>query len=70
MNKTTTLHIDDYPELLTVTEVARILRVSALTIKRWGKVGKFPFFRINTRGDRRYRKFDIKNYLERLSEHG
>jgi len=47
---------DDWPELLTVKEVAKILRVSALTIKRWGKRGKLPAIRINSRGDRRYRK--------------
>ncbi len=48
--------LDDLPDLLTVREVAEILRVSPLTIKRWGKRGKLPAIRINTRGDRRYRK--------------
>lgn len=47
---------DDWPELLTVREVANILRVSTLTIKRWGKKGKLPPIRINSRGDRRYKK--------------
>lgn len=47
---------DDWPELLTVREVAQILRVSTLTIKRWGKKGKLPPIRINSRGDRRYKK--------------
>lgn len=50
------LHLDDLPDLLTVREVAEILRVSPLTIKRWGKRGKLPAIRINSRGDRRYRK--------------
>jgi predicted site-specific integrase-resolvase len=27
-----------------------------LTIKRWGKRGKLPAIRINSRGDRRYKK--------------
>lgn len=48
--------IDDLPELLTIKEVAQLLRVSPLTIKRWGKKGKLPAIRINSRGDRRYRK--------------
>lgn len=48
--------LDDLPDLLTVREVAEILRVSPLTIKRWGKRGKLPAIRINSRGDRRYRK--------------
>ncbi len=50
------LSIDNLPDLLTVKEVAEVLRVSTLTIKRWGKRGKLPAIRINSRGDRRYRK--------------
>ncbi|MCJ7804628.1 MerR family transcriptional regulator [Patescibacteria group bacterium] len=50
------IKLDDLPDLLTVREVAEILRVSPLTIKRWGKRGKLPAIRINSRGDRRYRK--------------
>ncbi|PIV09796.1 hypothetical protein COS51_01255 [Candidatus Roizmanbacteria bacterium CG03_land_8_20_14_0_80_36_21] len=53
---TTKISLDDLPDLLTVKEVADILRVSPLTIKRWGKRGKLPAIRINSRGDRRYRK--------------
>lgn len=50
------LSINDLPDLLTVREVATVLRVSPLTIKRWGKRGKLPAIRINSRGDRRYKK--------------
>jgi excisionase family DNA binding protein len=50
------LSLDSLPDLLTVSEVAEILRVSPLTIKRWGKRGKLPAIRINSRGDRRYKK--------------
>jgi len=50
------VRLDDLPDLLTVREVAEILRVSPLTIKRWGKRGKLPAIRINSRGDRRYKK--------------
>jgi len=48
--------LDNLPDLLTVREVAELLRVSPLTIKRWGKRGKLPAIRINSRGDRRYKK--------------
>ncbi len=54
--KVNDVSIDNLPDLLTVGEVADLLRVSKLTIKRWGKRGKLPAIRINARGDRRYRK--------------
>ena len=50
------LSLNELPDLLTVREVAQILRVSTLTIKRWGKRGKLTPIRINSRGDRRYKK--------------
>ncbi|KKR76211.1 MAG: hypothetical protein UU21_C0015G0011 [Candidatus Levybacteria bacterium GW2011_GWA2_40_8] len=50
------LSINNLPDLLTVREAAHVLRVSPLTLKRWGKRGKLPAIRINSRGDRRYRK--------------
>jgi len=50
------INLDSMPDLLTVREVAELLRVSPLTIKRWGKRGKLPAIRINSRGDRRYKK--------------
>lgn len=48
--------LESLPDLLTVREVSELLRVSPLTIKRWGKRGKLPAIRINSRGDRRYKK--------------
>jgi len=53
------IHLKDLPNLLTITEAATILRVSNLTLKRWSKKGKLPCIRINSRGDRRYKKSDI-----------
>lgn len=57
------ISLDDLPDLLTIKEVANLLRVSPLTIKRWGKKGKLPAIRINSRGDRRYRKEVILRLL-------
>jgi excisionase family DNA binding protein len=54
--KSSKVNLSDLPDLLTIKEVASILRVSPLTVKRWGKSGKLPAIRINSRGDRRYRK--------------
>jgi excisionase family DNA binding protein len=53
------IDIKNLPDLLTVREVAELLRVSPLTIKRWGKRGKLPAIRINSRGDRRYKKESV-----------
>ena len=50
------IDLNNLPDLLTVREVADLLRVSPLTIKRWGKRGKLTPIRINSRGDRRYKK--------------
>ena len=50
------IRLEDLPDLLTVREVSELLSVSPLTIKRWGKRGKLPAIRINSRGDRRYKK--------------
>lgn len=53
---TSKVSMEDLPDLMTIREVAQLLRVSPLTIKRWGKKGKLPAIRINSRGDRRYKK--------------
>ena len=57
------MRLNNLPDLLTPREVAEILRVSIITIKRWGKQGKLPAIRINARGDRRYRKEIILKLL-------
>src|SRR6266849_2323296 len=50
------ISLQNLPDLLTIKEAAAVLRVSPLTLKRWGKRGKLPAIRINSRGDRRYKK--------------
>ncbi len=63
LNKKQNLSFDDLPELLTIEEVAKLLRVSKITLKRWGKKGKLPAIRINSRGDRRYKKSEVLQFL-------
>jgi len=60
--------LDDLPELLTIEEVSRLLRVSKITLKRWGKKGKLPAIRINSRGDRRYKKEEVMRFLGMKNE--
>ena len=59
----TTVSLQDLPDLMTIREVSELLRVSPLTVKRWGKKGKLPAIRINSRGDRRYKKEVILRLL-------
>ncbi|GIW64728.1 MAG: hypothetical protein KatS3mg092_0661 [Patescibacteria group bacterium] len=63
MSNPNKINLADLPDLLTIKEVASLLRVSPLTIKRWGKAGKLPAIRINSRGDRRYRKEVVMRLL-------
>ena len=63
IKKKQNLSFDDLPELMTLDEVSRILRVSKITLKRWGKKGKLPAIRINSRGDRRYKKQEVMRFL-------
>lgn len=60
---TSSVSLSDLPDLITIREVADLLRVSPLTIKRWGKKGKLPAIRINSRGDRRYKKEVVMKLL-------
>jgi excisionase family DNA binding protein len=62
------LTFDDLPELMTLEEVSKILRVSKITLKRWGKKGKLPAIRINSRGDRRYKRVEVMRFLGMQTE--
>jgi len=60
-------HMDD---MLTVGEVARLLHVHPNTLRRWSNRGRIKSYRINPRGDRRYRLRDIEGFLAQLNSHG
>lgn len=49
--------------LLTVSQAARLLGVHANTIRAWTDSGRLPAYRINERGDRRYRAADVRALL-------
>ena len=48
---------------LTVTRAAEVLGVHANTIRAWSDAGRLRYYRINPRGDRRYRLSDLQRFL-------
>lgn len=53
--------------LLSVSQAARLLGVHANTIRAWTDAGRLTAYRINDRGDRRYRRSDVGSLL--VEEH-
>ena len=49
---------------LSVTKAARLLGVHPNTIRAWSDQGRLRYYRINPRGDRRYRIDDLQRFLE------
>lgn len=47
----------------TVAKAARLLGVHANTVRAWSDQGRLPYYRINERGDRRYRLVDLQRFL-------
>ena len=45
------------------TGAAALLGVHPNTIRAWTDAGRLPAFRINPRGDRRYRPVDVERLL-------
>jgi excisionase family DNA binding protein len=54
--------------MLTVREVARLLHIHSNTVRRWADQGLIKSYRITTRGDRRFRKEDINDFLSELND--
>ena len=48
---------------LSVTKAARLLGVHPNTIRAWSDAGRLRYYRINPRGDRRYRLSDLQRFL-------
>jgi excisionase family DNA binding protein len=56
----------DISELLRIREVSKILKVHRETLRRWDKSGKLKAVRIGSRKDRRYKKEDIKKFVDSM----
>ena len=53
--------------MMTVKEVARLLHIHSNTVRRWSNRGILNAYRINHRGDRRFRREDIIRFLAALN---
>lgn len=51
------------PELLTLSEAARVLKVHPNTLRKWDNKGILKAVRFGQRGDRRYKKEDIERLI-------
>jgi diguanylate cyclase (GGDEF)-like protein/excisionase family DNA binding protein len=49
---------------VSVTKAARLLGVHPNTVRAWSDQGRLRYYRINPRGDRRYRLGDLQRFLE------
>jgi diguanylate cyclase (GGDEF)-like protein/excisionase family DNA binding protein len=55
---------------LSVTRAAEVLGVHANTVRAWSDAGRLRYYRINPRGDRRYRHGDLQRFLAGLDAAG
>ena len=56
--------------MLTVRQVSRLLHIHSNTLRRWSNQGIITPYRINVRGDRRFRLEDVDDLLSELKENG
>ena len=54
---------DDADALLTVAQAATLLGVHPNTIRTWTDAGRLIAYRINSRGDRRFRRGEVERLL-------
>ena len=58
------------PELLTIREVAKWLRVKPSTIRHWSNKGLLHVYRLGPRGDRRFSREEIERFLGLWTQNG
>ena len=59
---------EEIDPMLTTSEVARLLNVHINTVRRWSNQGVLRTYRIGARGDRRFHREDITNFLSQKNE--
>lgn len=55
--------------MLTVRQVADFLQVSICSVRRWSDKGTLKFYRVGSRGDRRYQHVDVLRFLDESSRY-
>ncbi|MEZ0240926.1 MAG: GAF domain-containing protein [Chloroflexota bacterium] len=63
MPGTRTIHPQPLDATLSVTRAAEVLGVHPNTVRAWSEAGRLRFYRINPRGDRRYRLGDLRRFM-------
>jgi excisionase family DNA binding protein len=58
---------NDPEKMLSVKEVTELIHIHPNTLRRWSEQGLIVAYRINTRGDRRYKKRDIEDFLKEFN---
>ena len=58
---------DNMPQLLTLKQACEILNCHPNTLRKWDNEGKLKAVRLGDRGDRRYKKEDIINFIGQKS---
>ena len=57
-------------DMLTVREVARLFHIHPNTLRRWSNNGRVKAYRINPRGDRRFKREEVVRFLTELNGQG
>lgn len=57
-------------EMLTTTEVAKLLRVHPNTVRQWANKRLLHAYRLGTRGDRRFKRQNVESFLKQNSATG
>jgi excisionase family DNA binding protein len=52
---------------LTVTEVSALLHIHPNTLRRWCEEGRLMAYRINSRGDRRFKLDDVQHFIDQFN---
>ena len=68
MQNISNINIDKLELMLSTAEVSQLLHVHPNTLRRWSDNGLIKSYRINPRGDRRFRQGDIDRFLLQLKE--